>query len=363
MDGSRIFNIALSGLNATDIPAPGIGIARCLKEVQNFKVKIIGLAYDVFEPGILDNNLIDCTYLMPYPKLGKESLLRRIIEINNKEKIDVIIPSLDSELLNYIRIKDELNKTGIKLFLPSEKQFSKITKINLPLFCENTGLKTPKTKIATSMSEINAEHERYPLLVKGAIYEAYIAHNSYEFTHYVHKIVNKWGFPIIIQEIVNGEEINVVCLGDGEGNTIGYTCMRKMVTSSMGKGWTCMSIENERVIDIARRIVSFLKWVGAIEIEGIFSKRDNEYYILEFNPRFPQWIYLAKEAGVNLPYMYTKLAMGEKVKEKTNFISGKIFTNYTTNIVTDLSRIESLLTLGETQNEKSIPETISKTTK
>lgn len=363
MDGLKTFNIAVSGLNATDIPAPGIGIARCLKEAHDFKVKIIGLAYDVFEPGILDNTLIDCTYLMPYPKLGKESLLRRIVEINNKEKIDVIIPSLDSELLNYIRIKDEINKIGVKLFLPDEKQFSKITKINLPIFCEKTGLKTPKTKIIRSMPEINTNYNHYPILIKGAFYEAYIAYNSYEFLYYINKIVNKWSFPVIIQELINGEEINAVCLGDGDGNTVGYTCMRKIVISSMGKGWTCISIENEHVLETAKRIVSSLKWTGAIEVEGMFSKKDNEYYILELNPRFPQWVYLAKEAGVNLPYMYTKLAMGERVKETTNFTSGKIFTNYTTNIVTDLSRIESLLTLGETQNEKNIREAIFKTTK
>lgn len=354
MAGSNKLNVAISGLNAADVPAPGIGIARCLKEAEGLNIKIIGLAYDAFEPGILDSNMIDCTYLMPYPKLGKTALLSRIIEINKKEKVDLVIPSLDSELLNFIRIKDELNNLGIKTFLPNEKQLSKTTKINLHKLCHDIGLQTLKTKIINSMHDVNAIDEKFPILVKGAIYEAYVAHDTNELIYYTSKIAHKWGFPVIVQEYVQGEEINATCIGNEHGNLVGFIGMKKVVTSQMGKGWTCISIKNEILLDISKKILGALKWKGPIEIEGIFSKTNNNYYILELNPRFPQWIYLSKGAGVNLPLMCLNLAMGNNTPMELDYKAGIVFTNYTTNVVTDISKLEPLFTKGELTYEKSI---------
>ena len=74
--------IAISGLNATDNPAPGIPVAKSLKD----EFEIIGLSYDPNEPGnYLD--VISKTYLMPYPSLGIDELLKRLQEIKDKENI------------------------------------------------------------------------------------------------------------------------------------------------------------------------------------------------------------------------------------------------------------------------------------
>ena len=48
--------IAVSGLNNTDNPAPGIPVAKSLQG----KHKIIGLSYDANEPGNYNQNLNIC---------------------------------------------------------------------------------------------------------------------------------------------------------------------------------------------------------------------------------------------------------------------------------------------------------------
>jgi carbamoyl-phosphate synthase large subunit len=59
--------IAISGLNNTDNPAPGIGVAKSLKD----RYSLIGLSYDPNEPGVYQG-LFERVYLMPYPTLGYE---------------------------------------------------------------------------------------------------------------------------------------------------------------------------------------------------------------------------------------------------------------------------------------------------
>jgi carbamoyl-phosphate synthase large subunit len=76
-------NIAITGLNAGDSPAPGIPVVRCLTEHPEWSGRICGMAYDVLESGGLDRRLISSVYLLPYPNAGRESLLERITYIHN----------------------------------------------------------------------------------------------------------------------------------------------------------------------------------------------------------------------------------------------------------------------------------------
>ena len=131
--------IAISGLNNTDNPAPGIGVA---KSLSNYN--LIGLSYDPNEPGIYQG-LFEKVYLMPYPSLGYEELKNRLIYIKEKSNIDIVIPNLDAELPLYIKYQDELKKLEIKTYLPSLKCFELREKKRLENLSKKLNIKYPKT--------------------------------------------------------------------------------------------------------------------------------------------------------------------------------------------------------------------------
>jgi len=351
-------NLAVTGLNAVDTPGPGVAVIRSIKEHPNWKGRIIGLAYDALEPGILDANLINAAYLMPFPKTGRNALLDKIRYIHEQEQLDVIIPTLDSEIINFIQIQGELAAMGIRTFLPTEEQFTKRAKVNLHKLQDEFGIKTPRTYTISDISEIPKLNEKYPLIVKGILYEAYIAYSIDEAIYYSNKIAQMWGFPIIIQQYIEGEEFNAACVGSGD--VMGMVCMKKMVLTDKGKGWVCVSIINEALMALTSRIVKMLKWRGALEVEAIYSKSEDEFYLIEINPRFPSWIYLAKASGLNLPYMLLMAALN-KIEEPCDnnasypeYAAGIVFSNYTVNLITDLDKIQTLFTTGELSYEKSL---------
>jgi len=352
-------NIAISGMNAVDSPGPGVAVARCLKEHPGWQGRIIGLAYDALEPGILDSELVHAAYLMPYPKSGKNALLEKIRYIHERERLDVIIPTLDSEMMNFIQIQDELAKMGIGVLLPTEQQFTRRSKVNLHMLQDDCGIKTPETRLVTDLHSLSLPKELFPVMVKGIFYDAYMAHTPAEANHYIHKIASKWGYPVLIQRHIEGEEFNAAAVGDGQGNVMGMVCMKKMVLTEKGKGWACVSIRNDGLMDMTRRIVTALKWRGGMEVEAIYSKKDDAFYLIEINPRFPAWIYLAKAAGVNLPQMLLQAIFSKKKntdvpEEVTDYKTGVVFTNYTVNLITDLNRIQTLFTAGEIVYEKNV---------
>ena len=79
--------VAVTGLNAVDSPGPGVPILRSLKE-SPLKPSLIGLAYDVLEPGNFMGDIIESSYIIPYPNASRDLLLERILYIHEKKKID-----------------------------------------------------------------------------------------------------------------------------------------------------------------------------------------------------------------------------------------------------------------------------------
>lgn len=340
-------NIAITGLNAGDSPAPGVAVIRCLREHPGWEDSLCGMAYDALESGALDRQLVSSVYLLPYPKSGRESLLERLTYIHHVERLDTIIPNLDSEIPNFIALRDKLADMGIRTFLPSEEQYRQRSKVNLHKFAEAIGVRTPRTKLISDPAHIDVRRDELPVMVKGLFYEAKIAYTLDEVYHHLHAIAAMWGYPVLIQDVIEGEEFNAAAVGDGKGALLAVAGMKKLVFTDKGKGWACVSIINESLNQLTEKIVAALSWPGALEVEAIRSARDGEFYLIELNPRFPAWIYLAKAAGMNLPYLYLQLALDQPVTEKMEYRPGVVFTNHTTNLITDLDRISTLFTDGE----------------
>ena len=339
--------VAVTGLNNTDNPGPGIPVIRALREAAAFDMRIIGLAYENLEPGIYMHDIVDVTYRIPYPSEGTDVLIRRIIEINRIEKIDVLIPNFDAELLAFMKSTEILEKEGIRTFLPGLKQFEERHKSNLPEFGRKHGINVPEGRPVTGIGELKTAGEDYgyPLVIKGKFYDAYIANNLDQSAIYYHRVAAKWGLPVIVQEFVSGTEVNVIALGDGRGNTIGAVPMRKLYITDKGKAWSGITLDDPEMLDLTYRLISSTKWRGGMELELIRTD-DNKFFLIEINPRIPAWVYLAVGAGQNLPEALIRLALGETVKPFTEYKTGVLFIRYSYDLITDIKEFEKLSMKG-----------------
>lgn len=342
-------NIAVTGLNATDNPGPGVPVIRSIKDAPEFKGNLIGLSYDSLDPGLYMEDVTDKCYLIPYPSGGLNHLFERICAIHKKENIDLIIPTLDSELYGFIKIQDRLHALGIKTFLPTIEQLNIRAKDKLFDFCFANNIKVPKNTLVSSVQDLYSipKDFDYPVVIKGIFYEAYIANNFEEAQTAFNKLRIKWGFPIIVQEFIKGDEFNVVALGDGTGQTVGAVAMRKMYITDKGKGWAGVTIADRNLLELSYKIIEKTKWRSGLELEYMKSSSTGEYYLLEINPRFPAWVYLAPQAGQNLPYALVKLANKEKVEPYKTFEVGKIFVRCSWDLFTDIHTFEKISVGGE----------------
>jgi carbamoyl-phosphate synthase large subunit len=312
-------NIAVTGLNNTDNPGPGVPVIRAIRESTGFEVRIIGLAYENLEPGIYMPGIADKTYLIPYPSSGTRVFLNRILEIHEKEHLDLIIPNFDAELYTFIKSEHLLSQHGIRTYLPSMEQFEARSKANLPLFGKKFGVKVPDSGELVNEKEIAG---------------------------YFQKIASKWGLPVIIQEYIKGTEVNVVALGDGTGRTVAAVSMRKQYITDKGKAWGGITIDDPEMMLITRNLISQTRWKGGMELEMIRTSSP-EYYLIEINPRIPAWVYLAVGAGQNIPEALVMLALGQEVPTMDHFQTGKMFIRYSWDMLGDIGQFEKITMNGE----------------
>ncbi len=342
--------VAVTGLNATDNPGPGVPVIRALRESTHLSdLRIVGLAYEHLEPGIFMRHLVDKVYTLPLPSLGTDALLARLQYIHERENIDVLIPNYDAELPNFIHLQERLSRMGINTLLPSSDQFERRQKYQLPELAQQVDVATPATATARTLAELGHALARtgYPAMIKGRFYEAYLARSYEEALGWFYKLTAKWGVPVIVQQHIQGTELNVTALGDGTGRLIGAVPTRKTYITNMGKGWAGVAIEDDEIIELTRRIVRELKWPGGMEVELLRDQRDDTLYLIELNPRFPAWVYFAHGCGQNHPEALVRIAMGQQVEPFDDYHKGKMFVRYSWDMVCDLKDFEKISTTGE----------------
>jgi len=344
----RKLTIAVTGLNAIDSPGPGVAVIRAIRESTDFEVRIIGLSYEALEPGIYMHELVDKTYQIPYPSAGAENRFNRLVRLREPEKLNFVIPNLDAELYSFIKLKDRLSNLGIRTFLPDLEQFEARHKTALFAFGKKHHLKVPEDRIVNQLSDLvkAADELDYPLVIKGKYYDATIVNSRDEAQKAFYKLQAKWGLPVIAQQFINGTEINIAILGDGNGNTISVIPMRKLYITDKGKAWAGITIEDPTYLNLAHKFVKATKWRGGCELE-IMQTAAGISYIMEVNPRFPAWIYLSAAAGQNQPAALVRMALGEKVEPFKSYTVGKMFIRYAWDLVTDVGEFQQISIRGE----------------
>lgn len=353
--------VAITGMNAKpDNPGPGVAVARCLREAAGFRGRIIGLGYDALDPGLYLQRYCDAAYLLPYPSAGEQALLDQLKLIQAEEHIDILLPCLDAELPGMVRLLPALTELGFTTFLPNAEQLRLRNKDRLPELAEMAGIRCPEIKSVTQAGffyQCQDEGWSYPLVVKGVFYGAEIAHTPDEAADAFRKLAAEWGFPVLVQRLVKGEEYNLTAVGDGEGNLLGPVMMKKMAVTDKGKAWAGISIDDQTLLQASLDLVKAIRWRGPLEVE-VMRDTQGHYQLIEINPRFPAWIYLSAGVGRNLPYVLLQLALGQTPAAFPAANTGVLFIRHAEENIVPIAEFEAVVmrgghTLGKPTKDES----------
>ncbi|WP_312343234.1 hypothetical protein [Stutzerimonas nitrititolerans] len=343
-----MINVAITGLHRGNNPQPGAAVAAGLR--RRFPdLRIVGLSYDPLESGLYchDGGRPDVAYLMPFPGAGAKATLDRLDEILQTEPIDYLIPCLDSELDNYIQLQPELKSRGIGCLLPSQQALDDRAKSNLDAFCGQLEVPTPRTLMANDPDTLAALALQlgYPVYVKGRFYEAHLATTPKELYEAFASIASVWGTPVLVQEMVVGEEYDILGLGDGEGGLLASCSIRKMLRTSAGKGFAGVVVADPDLDELVARVIGALRWAGPFELEFI-KVPGKPHALFEMNPRFPAWVDFPSQIGCNMPARLLEQLIGLDATPLQTCTPGQMFIRHSIDLVADIAEVAEMTITG-----------------
>lgn len=341
--------VAVTGLHRGDSPQPGASVITSLRR-RYPDLRIVGLSYDAMESSIYSQGTdrLDAAYFLPYPGAGVEALRDRLDSILGRERIDCLVPCLDSEIPNFTELRPWLRERGVRCILPSKRAFERRSKPNLYIFCHRLGIPTPATRAAQDAQSLEhfAAKIGYPVYVKGRFYDAQLVNTSQELRAAFDEIAEVWGLPVLVQEPVLGEEYDIVGLGDGKGAVIGFCAIRKMLRTSAGKGFAGVVVADPRIDDLVRRIIHSLRWDGPFELEFIKAP-GKPHALFEMNPRFPAWVDFPSQIGCNLPACLLERLLGLPETPLAMCAPGQMFIRHSLDLLGNIADLAKMTSAGE----------------
>jgi carbamoyl-phosphate synthase large subunit len=242
---------------------------------------------------------------------------------------------------------------GIHLLIPNEEVINLRSKLMISTFAREHNFLVPATFILNSYEDLSSlpKEMDYPLIVKGHFCDAYPVSSIEEAVVYISKLEEIWGWPVLVQDYIDGEEYCVAGLSDYDSEVIGVVGIKKFGLTDKGKIWAGVTVAEPELLNLTERFIKEIGWIGPLEIDFIRDKNSLEFYIIDVNPRFPSWVYLATEAGQNLPLAAVHLALGERVDKFSGYETGLMFVRSAEDLVFDVERFTRFMTEEEDSNE------------
>jgi carbamoyl-phosphate synthase large subunit len=262
------------------------------------------------------------------PMTNDPGYLDRIEEICCAEGINLIIPTIDDELILMGQARERFAEIGIRVVI-SEPRTSEICndkKKTYEFFTAN-GIPTPQTWLPEELPEV--EKLRFPLFIKprngrGSV-DTYRVKNERELLFFLDYVQEP-----VVQEYLDGDEYTLDTFVDLDGAVLSVVPRRRLWIRAgvMDKGRT----ENrQELIDLGTRVAETLNIRGPANIQVRYS--NGEMKVFEVNPRFSGGIPLTIAAGADFTEWLCRLALGEKLKPRLGeFRSGLVMMSYEANI-------------------------------
>ncbi len=286
-----------------------LGIIRHLGIDARFEIFVVG-----YNPVALGKFSKYCKeyFILPHPKKNSVEFITRIIDIVSQKKIDFVLPVgfyAHQSIIEHISLIEPLTK----VCLPSKQSFDIATsKIETAQLAENVGVLVPKTKIITDLKELETLNNfRFPVVIKS---QKEIGGRMVEYADNKQELISKFNHLVsvhnldpdnypIIQEYIKGEGVGFFAYYKN-GTLVNYFMHERIreFPVSGGRSVCARSFYDEKLLDNGKKLLDALKWNGSAMVE--FKRtEDNDYYLLEVNPKLWGSLELAICSGVNFPLL------------------------------------------------------------
>lgn len=260
------------------------------------------------------------------PKIASRDYIPTLLRIVRREKIDLLVPLIDSDLLKLAQARDDFTRAKCGALISSEKVIRTCRdKMRMFKFLTEHGIDTPRTWTAEELS--NRRCHRFPYFLKPKFGSAskgnFIVRDVETLKAFAPRIPN-----VIVQEFVKGIEhtLDVYTGYDGRPRCV---VPRVRIEVRGGEVTKARTVKHMGIMKTGLRVAETLgECVGLITIQLILTP-DGRIRVIEVNPRFGGGVPLAIQAGANFPKWLLAEWLGHKPRIRLDhFQDGLLMLRY-----------------------------------
>lgn len=281
-------------------------------------LKICGTDADLTAPA-----LAFCDEKVLAPKIRSDEYIPFMLDYCKKEKVDGLIPTIDTDLLVFAQNKDKFSAIGVKVFVAKEDKVKICRDKRLTAnYFNSLGLSSP----CTVDSVVNYSGG-FPAFIKpkdgSSSINAFKVENEEQLKAYSERVKD-----YIVQPFVGGTEYTVDVFCDYDGNPI-YITPRVRLAVRAGEVLKTKISNEPSIIEEVKKLVSDFAPSGAITVQLIRDDKTGVNHYIEINPRFGGGAPLSIKAGADATTALLKVLQGEKLEYMPNSAcDGAIFCRF-----------------------------------
>ena len=282
-------------------------IGRRVELIQSFResslllgtnIKIYGADMSYTAPA-----LSYCDYTRIVVSMKSDKYIDNLLSICEEELIDLLIPTIDTDLLLLSKNKDRFESIGTRVMVSDLDKIAICRdKRNTAKFFTECGLQTP-----VPVDDYEKYDGPFPAFLKpkdgSSSINAYRINDKEQLATYVHQVPD-----YIIQPFVEGKEYTIDVFCDWNGNLVTIV-PRERIQVRSGEVLKTQIFMDEKMINEAKIICDSFKPCGPITIQLIRDKNDSDWFI-EINPRFGGGAPLSMKAGARSSEYIIKMLYG-----------------------------------------------------
>jgi carbamoyl-phosphate synthase large subunit len=283
---------------------PAVGIINALKRQDEVAVRVIAADGSALSVGF---QLADGHYTVPLA--SHPGFIDAVLEICKREKVNIVFPVIDEELLVFAQNRGRFEDEGIRVVTNAPEVVALARdKYRTFEFCRREGIRVPDTYLPHELPEEG--HLEFPLIVKprdgrGTV-GVFKARNRRELDFFLDYVPNP-----MVQRFVEGVEYTIDILTDFQGQPISVVPKARLETKA-GMQVKGRTVKDQRLIDFGLLVIKKFSLVPRGNVQGILQ--EGEIFLIEVNPKFPASLPFTVAAGVNAPLLLVKMHLGSIVK-------------------------------------------------
>ena len=284
--------------------------------VLNKEIKIYGADMAGTAPA-----LAYCDYVRKVVAMKAPDYIDNLLDICKKDKIDLVVPTIDTDLLVLSENREKFEQIGTKVMISAPDKIRICRdKNNTSQFFVDCGLHAPMP-----VNDWREYKAGYPAFIKpkdgSSSINAFKVENKEELEVYAGQIED-----YIVQPFVSGREYTIDIFCDWNGEPI---CIvpRERVQVRAGEVLKTQIYMDQTMIDEAKALCKAFKPCGPMTVQLIRDEQGIDWYI-EINPRFGGGAPLSMKAGARSAESILKLLEGEVPEYITDIADGAIYSRF-----------------------------------